>query len=496
MDIGWDEDQGPPGIGWFAEHILGKPLYPYQEIVGDAILRSIREGRGDTFTVMFARQMGKNQLSAVLEAYLLFAYEQGSIVKAAPTYKPQIINSRMRLLAMLEAPLVHERVWKSFGYIIGLAPDPALIEAQIGPRVFFFSAGPESSIVGATASILLEIDEAQDVQMEKYDVELKPMAATNNATTVLYGTAWSDDTLLARLRAHNLEREEQDGIRRHFEFDWRVLAQFNQKYKCFVEQEMLRLGVEHISIRTQYRLLPISGAGLLLNDLQHHLLRGSHTWEEQPEEGSYYIAGLDVGGEERPQVGAEQQPVGKRDSTVLTIGRVRYNDLGLPAIEVTHQCWWTGMKSGEQYAAIAELLRVWNIRKLVVDSTGLGEMLASLLIDRFGAERIEGYKFTRPGKSRLTYQFLGMINAARLKLYTQVEAPQPLSVECWSQLRLARYRIPAEHMIDMYVDPGEGHDDFLISIALCAQAVQEFVPPITESLIIKPRIIYGERDRF
>lgn len=33
-------------IGWFARHILGKPLYPYQEQVGNAILSSIREGRG------------------------------------------------------------------------------------------------------------------------------------------------------------------------------------------------------------------------------------------------------------------------------------------------------------------------------------------------------------------------------------------------------------------------------------------------------------------
>lgn len=122
--------------------------------------------------------MGKNQLSAVLEAYLLFVYPQGSIVKAAPTYKPQIVNSRMRLLSMLEAPLLRERVWKSFGYIIGLAPDTSLVEAQSGPRIMFFSAGPESSIVGATASLLLEIDEAQDVQIAKYDVELKPMAAT------------------------------------------------------------------------------------------------------------------------------------------------------------------------------------------------------------------------------------------------------------------------------------------------------------------------------
>ncbi|GCF11219.1 hypothetical protein [Dictyobacter arantiisoli] len=489
-----------PGIGWFARDILGKPLYPYQERVGDAILTSIREGRGDTFTVMFARQMGKNQLSAVLEAYLLFAYESGSIVKAAPTYKPQVVNSRMRLLSMLEAPLLRARVWKSFGYIIGLAAQPELVDAQTGPRIMFFSAGPESSIVGATASLLLELDEAQDIQPEKYDIDLKPMSATSNATTVMYGTAWSDDTLLARMRAHNLLLQEQDGIQRHFEYDWHTLAQLNPRYQRFVEGEIARLGEDHVSLRTQYRLLPINGAGLLLNDLQRHLLRGVHGWQEQPadsaSEDGYYVAGLDVGGEERPRPGEEKKATNKRDSTVLTLGRVSYHDLNLPGIEIVHQAWWTGKSYRDQYAAVSMLMQTWNIRKLIVDSTGLGEGLASLLCDKFGAERVVGYKFSRPSKSHLTYQLLSLINSARLKLYRQEDAPQFLYEECWKQLRLARYRIPGENSMDMYVDPGEGHDDFLMSVALCAEAIRDLQAQPLASQIIKPRRAYSEVSRF
>jgi hypothetical protein len=129
------------------------------------------------------------------------------------------------------------------------------------------------------------------------------MASTTNATTVLYGTAWSDDTLLAIERAKNLEYEERMGIQRHFEHDWRTLAAINPKYKKFVESEIARLGEEHITIRTQYRLLPISGAGFLLSDLQRYLLRGTHHWEAEPdeEEDGAYIAGMDVGGEDRPK---------------------------------------------------------------------------------------------------------------------------------------------------------------------------------------------------
>jgi hypothetical protein len=394
---------------------------------------------------------------------------------------------------MLDTDLTRGRVWKSFGYMIGLAPDasPELLRNQVGPRIMFFSAGPESHVVGATASILLEIDEAQDVAIEKYDRDLRPMASTTNATTVLYGTAWSDDTLLAVERAKNLEYEERTGVTRHFEYDWRTLAAINPKYKKFVESEIARLGEEHITIRTQYRLLPISGAGFLLSDLQRYLLRGTHHWEAEPDEDEdgAYIAGMDVGGEDRPKPGDESKPTGKRDSTVITIGRVRYNELGLPRIEVVHQVWWTGMRYLDQYAATVALVQQWNIRRLVIDRTGLGEGLAALLTQRFGEERVVAFRFTRPTKSHLTYQLLSMINSGRLKMYQADEAPPLIYEEAWKQLRLARYRVPAPETMDMYVDPGEGHDDFLMSIALVTESLSSFTAP-PESGYVRPRALY------
>ncbi len=504
-------------IGLFARHVLGKPLYPYQEEVGDAILDSVFNRRGYTFSVMFARQMGKNQLSAILEAYLLSCMDEGTIVKAAPTFKPQIINSRIRLLSMLDNPLTRSRVWRSYGYIIGVAPSQAptkkdphegglytlthhpgggkgtsLVGMQAGPRVLLFSAGPEANIVGATASLLLEVDEAQDVASEKFDRDLRPMASTSNATTVLYGTAWSDTTLLAMTRANNLELQERDGIKRHFEYDWHTLAAINPHYKRFVEGEMLRLGEDHISIRTQYRLLSISGAGFLLNDMQRYLLQGQHSWRDEPdeEEGGVYVAGMDVGGEDRPRAG--EMPHSGRDSTVISVARVEYNELLLPVVRVVHQYWWTGLPYQEQYAQAVAICQRWGIRRLVIDKTGLGDMMFSLLLSKLGQERVSAYHFTRPSKSALTYQFLSLVNSGRLKLYTSNQAPEHIYQECMKQLRLARYRVPADNVLDMYVDPGEGHDDFLMSLALCGEAVREWTAPDVGAEIIKPRRLYDD----
>lgn len=494
----------PGTISRFARLILGCPLYPYQNAVAEAVLSSVFSGKGRIYTVMMARQSGKNQLSAVLEAYLLACMPRGTIVKAAPTFTPQILHSRLRLLSLLDNAVTRERIWQSHGHIIGLKPqaDATLAHTHTGPRVMFFSAGAESNVVGATADLLLEIDEAQDVAHEKFDRDFRPMAATSNATTILYGTAWTDSTLLAQQRAVNLAWERQTGEQLHFEYDWHTLAAINPAYRTFVEQEIDRLGADHLAIQTQYCLQPISGAGYFFNQLQQTLLQGTHCWADEPASEGYYIAGMDVAGEERPPSTSafvsspkQEKQNTRRDSTVITIGRVYYNELHLPCIEVVHHEWWTGKPYLEQYAATVALVKQWGIRSLVIDGTGLGAVLASLLITQLGEERVSSFLFSRPTKSRLAYQLLALINSGRLKLYAAANAPAALVAECQQQVRRARYHIPAPDMLDFYVKPGEGHDDFLISLALLTEALDAAaLTPV--STLVPPARLYAKEGRF
>lgn len=175
-------------IAEFAAQVLGKPLYPYQLEAAEAILESIEGGHGRIISVMMARQSGKNQLSAVIEAYLLATHADGTIVKAAPTFNPQIRNSHERLSRLLRASSLHDRFW-STTEMIGLAPKGGTErekKQQSGPRVLFYSASPGSNVVGATAELLLEIDEAQDVDWDKFTRDFRPMAATHNATVSMF----------------------------------------------------------------------------------------------------------------------------------------------------------------------------------------------------------------------------------------------------------------------------------------------------------------------
>ena len=194
-------------IALFSHAAGGIKLRAYQEEVARAVIDSVLHQRGLTFVVNFPRQSGKNELQAQIEAYLLLCFQQdGECVKISPTWKPQSLNAMRRLERALEAnALVRLVGWKKEqGYVYRVGSS----------RLYFLSGAPTAHIVGATASVLLECDEAQDVQIAKWDKEVVPMAASTNATRVFWGTAWTSQTLLARQKQAALEAQKADGIRR------------------------------------------------------------------------------------------------------------------------------------------------------------------------------------------------------------------------------------------------------------------------------------------
>jgi hypothetical protein len=457
--------------------LLGRELRAYQVEPLRAILRSIVEGAGRTLTVMYARQMGKNELSAILECYLLTlcARRGGSFVKTAPTWKPQLVHSITRLEGLLERnPLTRGRWRARYGYIreVGAA------------HVLFVSGAPGAQVVGATASLALEIDEAQDFDPDRYEKAFRPMGAASNATTVLYGTAWDGQTVLERQAAVNRALEAQDGIRRHFAFDWHHGAAANPAYGAYVAAEAARLGAEHPLFRTQYALEAVAGTGRLFGAGHLAQLRGTHPREPAPVPGAVYVGGLDVAGEEEGPPGAgEFRPGAKRDSAVLVLGRVHEEPVldgrvTEPRIDIVELYAWTGRKHRDLIPHLVDLLRrVWAVRLVVVDATGVGAGVASYLEGALGA-RARRFVFTAASKSALAYNLLGAVNAGRLRMFADDGSAE--SAEFWRQCRLARYAVRAGEALTFGVAPSEGHDDVLMAVALLVEAAR--VSPVRRAM--------------
>jgi hypothetical protein len=162
-----------------------------------------------------SRQSGKNELAAQLEAYLLNLYQirGGQIVKASPTFKPQTINSMLRLEEHRNCAWDRGRWTKREGYIFQLG----------NARCLFFSADPRANVAGGTASLLRECDEAHEVDATKWGKDFDPMGASTNVTTAFFADA---DPVGAEVPA----------------------------YAEYVRKRVKRLGRNHPLIKTQYCL--------------------------------------------------------------------------------------------------------------------------------------------------------------------------------------------------------------------------------------------------
>jgi len=445
-------------------------LRPYQLEIARAVLASIENHRGLTFSVEIARQGGKNELSAHIEVLLLtmFMARGGTAVKCSPTFKPQTIISMMRLKQRLD-DFGYEGIWETeMGYIIRLGP----------ARQVFLSAEESSSVVGHTADILLEIDESQDVGKDKYTRDFRPMASSTNATTVHYGTPWDDATLLEEVRLYNLELEKSDGLKRHFRFDWQEVARYNRAYRAFVDAERARLGADHPLFLSQYALLPVRNTGGLLSRAQIALLQGTHERQARREsESKIYVAGLDLAGE--AEVSDEPGTTLRgRDAAVLTIAEVGSSADGPvvdgPRIEVVEHYCWVGRKHPELYRELVHILKdTWRCSSVVADATGVGEGVASFLRNALGG-CVVAFKFTQSSKSALGFSLLAAVNSGRLKLYRADGSADYR--EMMFQLERARSISRPNRTINFFVDPSAGHDDYLISLALCVEAASRLAP--------------------
>jgi hypothetical protein len=442
-------------------------LRPYQLEVARAVMDSIGKGGGLTFSVEIARQGGKNELSAHLEVLLLTLYmaRGGSIVKCSPTFKPQTVISMERLKQRLD----------DFGFDGIYRPQMGYIVQLGSSKVIFLSAEGSSSVVGHTADILLEIDEGQDVSKDKYTKEFRPMGSATNVTTVLYGTTWDDSTLLEEVKQVNLASEKKDGVKRHFRYDWQEVGRYNPDYLKFVQLERQRLGEAHPLFRTQYALLPVAGGGGFLSRQQIALMLGEHQRRAHPEGKATYIAGVDLAGEHEPEtMGPGGSGTGRakgHDSSVITIAEAEAGDPSQPLLKVVEQYQWTGTPHSQLHTEMTHLFKhVWKCHRIAVDATGIGQPVASFLRKELGS-RVIPLVITSRSKSDMGFELLSVINSGRLRLYRQDGSPEYR--ETLFELEKARAQYRPNQTMNFYVDPQDGHDDFLVSLALMVRAARD-----------------------
>ena len=476
----------------FAHALSGLRLRAYQVEPAMAIAKSVKARDGLSFVVMFPRQSGKNELQAQIEAYLMFVLKRfdTEIVKASPTWKPQSINAMRRLERVLARNRLTAPLWtKESGYIIRMN----------NARIYFLSGSETANVVGATANVLLECDEAQDVSLSKWDKDFSPMAASTNATRVFWGTAWTSRTLLARERKAAEKAQADDGIRRVWILDAEDIAAEVPAYGDFVATQIAKLGRNHPMVKTQFFSEEIDAEGGMFPPERIALMQGSHVELWQPVPGQLYAMTIDVGGEDEGAIGEDidaeslsllDNPA--RDATAVTIFNLDLStlppdSLGAPSYRVVARYTWVGEKHTRIYNQLKEIARLWQAVYIVIDSTGVGAGLASFLEASFPG-RVIPFIFTGKSKSDLGWQFLAVIETGRYKEPVGGKSKfWEQAKSCMNQVldgpgRMMRWGVPDGTRNDL----GElVHDDELISAALCAVLDEQEIGITSAPLVIE-----------
>ena len=431
-----------------------------------AIVKSIREKAGLNFVVIFPRQSGKNEAQLALYTYLLTHAQSagGDIIHVEPTYKPQTETAMFRLQKKLSQCSLTRGKWrKMFGYIyaVGLA------------RVVHFSGEPTANVVGSTAGLLLSINEAQDITTQKFDKDFRPMGASVNATTVFWGTRWTSDTLLEREHKSALAAQEADGIKRVFFVTAEDVTRVLPVYGDFVKAEVQRLGREHPLVKTQYYCECIDAVASMFNPGRIMLMRGSHAAKQVPTPGITTAFLIDVGGQDERSLDPEQLDNSGRDSTTLTICEIDVTNLaqiGFPVYRIVHRRAWQGERHVTVAAQVKQLYQLWRPIYMIIDATGVGEGLWSML-DQAMPGRVYPVKFTEQEKSAIGYQWLQVIDTGRYQEYSPLDETFLQQAEkCRSEVKPGpakslRWGVPDSMRA---ADGDYLHDDYLLSAALVA----------------------------
>lgn len=488
-------------MGAFSRDVVGLPLYDYEVEWADYIVDVVAERRTETIVVEMSRQSGKNETSAQLEASILAtnARRGGHIVKCAPTYKPQIVNSKARFIDRSAAvsrrlPFLAYKPSEGYKFKCGLA------------GISFLSADPEASVVGDTASLLLEVDEAQDINQDKFNKDFSPMRASTGAPLVLYGTTWTDDTLLEQFKRAILEGRIAG---KAFRVLPEVIGESNPRYWDFVEAEIARLGSrDHPFIRTQYFLEPLATAGRMLKREQLELIVGSHPRQTQRGSEAQIVAGIDFAGADEATTMVSLGGSSSRDSVALTVGAVEWqtvtlsqaadkNTLLVPRVRILCRYEWTNVNPVTLHSQLYELLATkWKANRIHCDATGIGATSTAFLasaLNKPGRDVVVGRTFDGAWSTHteLAFQYLATVLGGRIQDYKgqgfdpiAVAGAEKVDVQDvdrhgWWQRGHAKLEARPGQKVRAYVPSNEGHDDVLTSELLMVDAAYNVGKPQT-----------------
>ncbi len=405
-------------IGQFSKFVVQVPLRRYQIGPADAVIRSILMKQGLEFLWVFPRQSGKDEAVAQMLAFLLMLFHrtEASVIHSYPTAMQFAVG-----VSRLEDRM--NNLWMGGSWWAKSKPVRRGLNSAL---CAFFSGHRQARAEGATANLLLVVNEVQDHDEVVVERRFTPMRSSTNATALYVGTVRTTADYLWRTKQRLEKLESQDGQQRVFIVSPDVVGEENEHYASFVASQVAQRGRQHPIVRTEYFNEPVDVAAGLFPKRRKILMMGDHPCLEAPRKGEIYVGLVDVGGQDEAATSAfaDLQNPG-RDYTTLTICRVvsGANSVGL-VYEVVDIWADQGTRHFQAmpgrpslFDQLVARLNHWGVVAVVSDFTGLGQGITDALIETL-SQPVFGFDFSKSyGKSRLGNDFLAIVETGRFRYF-------------------------------------------------------------------------------
>lgn len=449
-------------VAW--AELNGINLRPYQVEIVDAVALSVLENKGFGFVIVLPRQSGKNELQSHLFAWLMFRFASGGrIVTVSPTFKPQTVNAMDRVRSSLDRNSATMGNWRA---------SSGFVYKYKSSRLQFFSADPSAKVVGATADLLLSVDEAQDVSPAKYDKDFDPMTASTNATRVFWGTVWTKDTLLHRQMEIARREQEADGVKRLFYYTADDIRKMVPAYGEHVDRVVAEKGRQHPLVKTQYFCEAIDAQAGMFPARRLALMLGDQPAQAEPIPGHLYAMTVDVGGQDEAMMNLDGMGNPGRDYVTVDIHDVDLSSLETlqaPIYRCVNRSSSQGVNHVDVFGALCAKVDAWNIQHIVIDATGVGEGLWGMLVKKYPTRTI-AVKFTQQVKSEIGYAFLGVVETGRFRDCARTEEVRMQYEKCQSEVLIGPAKTMRWGVKDGTRESGLlVHDDWLLADSLVTE---------------------------
>ena len=389
----------PEHLSSFVKRASGIQLRDYQLEAGRRIINSVLNNLGETHYILQARQTGKTE--TIADSAFFLGCTVGTIYQPhhlsnglrigifAPKERQSLIDLR-RLKQRFSSPWVRLAFDLEFDVFnkneIRLS-NKNIIHASTGSIM--------ATVEGETYDLII-IEEAQDMDDLRIEKSILPMVASCNGTKILCGapTPESKGYFYYQSRTANVHRKI---IFNCYECLEQMAPQDRINYRRFITDYIKRHGDDSVSFQTQFLLKWLGEAKTFIEmEMLEKLKTGTRKEIEKEFE---CFAGIDV--------------AKASDSTVVTIIR------GDSQSKI-HILNWLELKGEEaddytkQIESIKNFLNSYNIRKICVDSLGVGDSPTDFLKKEFGDEMVKGVPLTSKNKSELYEHLLMLIKQQRL----------------------------------------------------------------------------------